>query len=131
MEKRRLKIGVFIDVFYPMIDGVVMVADHYARRLSQNHDVVLFAPKPRSKKDMVERPYQIIRCNRFQIPFTDYDLSLPYFDYAFKRALKKHNFDIIHVHSPFTMGSVGIKYGKKHKNTECYNPSFTIRNRFL
>ena len=27
----RLRIGIFIDVFYPMVDGVVKVTDHQAR----------------------------------------------------------------------------------------------------
>ncbi len=42
---KRLTIGIFIDVFYPMVDGVVKVTDHQARMLSKNHDVYVFAPK--------------------------------------------------------------------------------------
>ena len=41
---KRLKIGLFIDTFFPMIDGVIMVVDNYARRLAKFNDVTVFAP---------------------------------------------------------------------------------------
>jgi hypothetical protein len=31
--QKKLKIGLFIDTFFPMVDGVIMVVDNYARRL--------------------------------------------------------------------------------------------------
>jgi hypothetical protein len=30
----RLKIGFFIDTYFPMVDGVIMTVDNYAKRLS-------------------------------------------------------------------------------------------------
>ena len=50
MEK-RLKVGLFIDTFFPMVDGVVVVVDNYARKLSAYCDVVVFAPVGRKKFD--------------------------------------------------------------------------------
>lgn len=43
---KRLKIAFFNDVFYPMVDGVVIVIDNYAKRLAKFADVTLFCPKP-------------------------------------------------------------------------------------
>ena len=43
MEK--ITIGLFIDTFFPMIDGVAMVVDNYAKRLSKYANVVVFAPE--------------------------------------------------------------------------------------
>ena len=34
-QAKKLNIGLFIDTFFPMVDGVVMVVDNYARRLSE------------------------------------------------------------------------------------------------
>ena len=50
MEK--LKIGLFIDCWYPMVDGVVMVVDNYAKRLSAlGHDVTVFTLTPKGECD--------------------------------------------------------------------------------
>lgn len=110
---KRLKIGLFIDVFFPMVDGVINTVDNYATILSEQHDVVVVTVKHGKKDEEVQRPYQIIRCNRhLHIPFSDYNLPLPSFDFKFKRALKEFHFDIIHIHSPFTIGSLGVKYAE-------------------
>ena len=41
------------------------------------------------------------------------DLALPCFDRQFKKALKDEKLDIVHIHSPFTIGKQGINYAKK------------------
>lgn len=41
------KVGLFIDTWYPMVDGVIKVVDNYARRLMQYCDVVVFCPATR------------------------------------------------------------------------------------
>jgi 1,2-diacylglycerol 3-alpha-glucosyltransferase len=115
MEDKKLNIGFFIDVYYPMVDGVVMVVDQYAKIMSQFANVTVFAPKSREKTYKDEHPYPVIRSKQIKVPFTDYDLSLPFLDIKFKRYLKKADLDIVHIHSPFSMGNIGIKYAKKHK----------------
>ena len=42
------KVGLFIDTWYPMVDGVIKVVDNYARRLMQYCDVVVFCPATRA-----------------------------------------------------------------------------------
>lgn len=39
---KKLKVGLFIDTWYPMVDGVIMVVDNYAKRLSKFCDVTVF-----------------------------------------------------------------------------------------
>ena len=39
---KKLKVGLFIDTWYPMVDGVIMVVDNYAKRLSEFCDVTVF-----------------------------------------------------------------------------------------
>lgn len=113
MEK--LKIGLFIDTFYPMVDGVIQVVDQYAKRLCEFCDVTVFTTKPRKNKvDTIEHPYKVVRCKIMPVPGQDYDLALPAFDKQFKKAIKEANLDIVHIHSPFTIGKQGVKYAKKH-----------------
>lgn len=113
MEK--LKIGLFIDTFYPMMDGVIQVVDQYAKNLSEFCDVTVFTVKPRRKKvDTTPHPYKVVRCNVMAVPGQDYDLALPVFDRKFRKALKEAKLDIVHIHSPFSIGKCGVKYAKKH-----------------
>jgi glycosyltransferase involved in cell wall biosynthesis len=108
-----MKIGLFIDTFYPMIDGVVTVVDNYARILSKNNDVIVFAPDT-GKYDDSKLPYKVVRCKSIKLPKLDYSLPLPKIDLRFLKSLDKYNLDIIHIHSPFTIGRLGVEYAKKH-----------------
>lgn len=114
MEK--LKIGLFIDTFYPMVDGVIQVVDQYAKRLNKFCDVTVFTTKPRKGKvDNIDHPYKVERCKIIPVPGQDYDMAFPNLDKNFKKALKEAHLDIVHIHSPFAVGKVGVKYAKKHK----------------
>lgn len=117
MEK--LTIGIFNDSFYPMTDGVVMVVDNYARRLSKYANVIVFVPSYLNiKYDDSSLPYQVVRCYSLKVPFLDYSLPIPKIDRKFQKELNKYKLDIVHIHSPFTLGTAGINYAKKH-NIPC------------
>lgn len=111
---KRLKIGIFMDNYYPAVDGVVLVVDNLAKSLAKYNDVTVIIPYTSTYEDDINKPYKIIRINSFHIPFTEYrvgkisnKISKEY------RMLIKENFDIIHIHSPFTIGSLGVKIAKK------------------
>lgn len=114
MEDKKLHIGLFCDSFYPMVDGVIQVVDNYARELGKFCDVTVFVPKAR-KKYTGEFPYKVVRSKIMKVFFLDYDLSLPRLDKKFMRQLNNSNLDIVHIHSPFTIGKIGLKYAQKHK----------------
>ncbi|MFA6843955.1 MAG: glycosyltransferase, partial [Bacilli bacterium] len=115
INEKKLKIGLFIDTFFPMVDGVVVVVDNYARRLSKIADVTVFAPRGRKDFDDSTLPYKVVRCrSRLPLFFLDYDLPLPNFDKNFKKELLNSNLDIVHIHSPFSLGKQGMNYAKKH-----------------
>ena len=111
----RLTIGFFNDSFYPLADGVIMVMDNYAKRLCRDNDVIVFVPRYSKKFDDSKLPYKVVRCKSIKIPFLDYSLPLPLFDRKYRKELKNSNLDIVHIHSPFSVGSSGLKYAKKHK----------------
>ena len=113
---KKITIGLFIDSFFPMIDGVTMVVDNYAKRLSKNANVIVFAPKyPGTKYDDSKFGYKVIRCKSIKLPIVDYSMPIPKLDFKFRKQLKKANLDIVHIHSPFGLGKMGIKYAKKNK----------------
>ncbi|MBP0990295.1 MAG: glycosyltransferase [Oscillospiraceae bacterium] len=110
-----MKIGFFIDTFFPMIDGVVMVVDNYARRLSKNHEVTVFCPEyPGTVYDDSGFPYKVIRCQSAKVPFLDYSLPVPDLDLKFTAQLLKYDLDLVHIHSPFSMGQSGLRYALAH-----------------
>jgi len=115
MENKKLKIGLFVDAFFPMVDGVINVVDNYAKKLSDYADIIVFAPRSREKNYKDLFPYKVVRSRQFKVPMTEYDLSVPLFDSNFQQELKIAKLDIVHIHSPFTIGNVGVKYAKKHK----------------
>jgi len=116
--KKETTIGIFCDAFFPMTDGVIMVVDNYARRLMKYGNVIVFVPKINKDHDDTVYPYKVVRCNSIKIPFIDYSLPIPKLSKNFMKEMKKHKLDIVHIHSPFTLGSIGINYAKKH-NIPC------------
>jgi len=112
--EKKLNIGFFIDTFFPMVDGVIVVVDNYARILSQFANVTVFTVKGRKKYDDTKLPYKVVRCPAVRLVGLDYDLPLPKLSHKFKRELNQANLDIVHIHSPFTIGNLGVQYAKKH-----------------
>ena len=111
----KITVGLFIDVFFPMTDGVVMVVDNYAKRLSKICNVIVFAPRYIGKDfDDSIFNYKVVRCRSLKVPFLDYSLPMPKMDANFQNVLKEYHLDIVHIHSPFTIGEAGIKYAKKN-----------------
>ncbi len=114
MEKRkRLKIGIFMDSFYPAVDGVVLVIDNLAKMLAKFNDVTLVVPETSTSNEDFMRPYNIIRVKSISVPFTEYKLGMNYAKLSkpFKDLLKE-DFDVIHIHSPFSVGKLGLKVAK-------------------
>lgn len=115
MKKNKITVGLFVDVFYPMTDGVVLVVDNYARKLVKFCNVIVFCPRYVGKEcDDSTFSYKIVRCMSLKVPFIDYSLPMPRIDYNFQKDLKNYNLDIVHIHSPFTVGKAGVKYAKKN-----------------
>lgn len=116
--KKKITIGIFSDSFFPMTDGVIMVVDNYARRLMKYGNVVVFAPGRNEDYDDSIFPYKVVRCNSIKIPFMDYSLPIPKLSKNFLKEFNQYKLDIVHIHSPFSLGKLGIKYAKKH-NVPC------------
>lgn len=98
-----------------MVDGVINVVHNYAIRLAADpeFDVTVFVPK-HGKKYVDDFPYKTVRCKSIRSFILDYSLPMPALDGKFKKELKNCGLDIVHIHSPFMVGSMGVKYAKKH-----------------
>lgn len=111
MEQKKLNIALFTDAFYPMVDGVITVVNHYARLLKNYANVFVVAPKTKGYKD--EFSYEVLRCGSIKVPLIGYNYAIPTLDKKFLKELKNRDIDIIHIHSPFNVGKLGVKIAKK------------------
>ena len=114
MKTQRKKVGLFIDTWYPMVDGVIKVVDNYARRLLKYCDVVVFCPETRGykKEDDAKLPYKVVRCASVPLINNDYDIPTPVLDPVFRAQLLMSGIDMVHIHSPFAVGLSGVIFAK-------------------
>ncbi len=101
------------DTFFPTVDGVVMVMDNYARRLSEKMNVMMLVPDFKGKVCM--KGYPVIGVNAGYSEKLHNQVPLPMFHVSFRRFLKKLRIDIIHCHSPFTVSRVAMDLHRKRK----------------
>lgn len=110
-QKKKLNIALFTDAFYPMLDGVITVVNHYARILKDRANVFVVAPRRKGHVDNLD--YEVVRCKSVKVPLIGYDYAMPGWDRKFKKEMAKRDIDIIHIHSPFNVGKMGTKIAKK------------------
>jgi 1,2-diacylglycerol 3-alpha-glucosyltransferase len=111
-ETEALKIGIFTDSYKPYTSGVVTSISNFKEELTRlGHEIYIFAP---SYPHMDEEEENVYRFYSFPAPTNpDFTLAIPFYP-GIKLLLKKLQLDIIHVHSPFTMGRVGLRYARKY-----------------
>ena len=99
------------DSYYPIVDGVVRVVENYARELSDKMNVILLVPSYKGKIGVYSFPViGVTSCFSKKI---NNQVPLPIFDTMCKKYLKKLRIDLIHCHSPFTIGRVAMRLHKK------------------
>ena len=111
---KKLKIGMFMDSWYPDINGVILVMENLIKNMSEYADVTLVVPKMEKDYDDSIYPYKIIRIDSMQLPLANYKLGLVDLEYfKLKKQFKDIDFDIIHIHSPFALGRLGIRIARE------------------
>lgn len=106
---KKINIALFVDNF-AVIDGVVMVIKQYAKHLGDRANVYVVCP--RSKKVQLESYYKVIFCNSIHVPFIGYDIASPFGRKKFYREMQEKEIDLVHIHSPFMLGSMALKVAK-------------------
>ena len=108
----RKTICYFCDTYYPILDGVIVVLNNYARLQSPNFNVVVCVPKHKGKATL-SPDYLVLSAKSKYFKFVNYDLAFPNRDKRFNKCLSKLRIDLVHSHSPFTMGKVACKLAKE------------------
>ncbi|MBC8065553.1 MAG: glycosyltransferase family 4 protein [Chlorobia bacterium] len=108
----RLRIAIFSDSALPILNGVSISIDSLITELrNQGHSVHLFTARhPKAKKSDPNTH----RFRAIETPWTKgYPLAFPPF-YRMLLKFRWHDFDVIHTHTPFTIGFVGMRWAESH-----------------
>ncbi|MGE5558397.1 MAG: glycosyltransferase family 4 protein [Bacillota bacterium] len=108
-----MRIVFFTDSFKPDLSGLVVAIDILRRELIElGHEVMLVAPAQGKYRDPENN---VIRIFSLRCPgrLKKYYLASPVGSGLFKQ-LSAWQPDVIHLHTPFTVGYLGLKYARKH-----------------
>ncbi|MEQ1823363.1 MAG: glycosyltransferase [Fimbriimonadaceae bacterium] len=109
----KLRIALFSDSALPIINGVsVSVASLIKELRDQGHSVSLFTS---TNSGFVDPDPNTYRFRAIETPWTKaYPLAYPPF-FPMLKEFRKNVYDIIHTHTPFTLGFVGLRWAQSHE----------------
>lgn len=92
------------DTYRPQVNGVVSSIDTIAGEVGKKHEVHIFAP---TKVDHVHsfRSFTFYICPDYKIAFFRPKMVA--------KILREEDIDIVHVHTPFSLGAAGIKAARE------------------
>lgn len=106
-----MRIGIFSESYEPVINGVSASISILSKELEAlGHEVYAFAPRHPGHCDPDHR---VIRFPSFTTWVArEYPLAIPYLPNLTGR-VRDLKLDVIHTHTPFTLGCLGLKLAKK------------------
>ena len=107
-----MRVGFFTECYHPIVNGVVASVDALALGLrSAGHEVYCFTPKV---PGYAEADGPVFRMPSLPLPSgTAYRLTLPLVSRRNRDGIIKR-LDIIHAHSPFVTGWMGVRYARRY-----------------
>ena len=113
MTEHTFCIGQFSDTFRPIMDGVGLCVENYARRLHRKYaTAVVVAPAVPGFVD--SEPYVVERYRSLAFPpMKPYRIGIPWLDPRFVRRLQRTKFDLVHAHTPFVAGSLALQVARR------------------
>lgn len=110
--ERPLRIAVFSDSARPILNGVsVSIASLIDELRDRGHSVHLFTAAYYGYRDPDPNTH---RFTSFPTPWAKgYPLATPPF-YPMLRQFRRQTFDLVHTHTPWTIGFVGLRWAESH-----------------
>ncbi len=125
----KMKVGIFVDSFYPVVDGVSQVVNNYCKYLNEYEDVevTLITPKyPNAEYDKYEYniyPYFSLGSNKT----VGYRVGWPFIPKLIKD-LRDLDLDIIHIHAPLASSELVrlVNRNKRSKVILTYHTKYDV-----
>jgi len=115
-----MNIAFFCDAYKPTRNGVAVSAATTANELrARGHRVVIFAPRYTGHEDHDEEIFRFPAGHWFRakdFPVTWPALSWPVIEslhFSARRRFAREDFDVVHAHSPFTIGTLGAYWARR------------------
>jgi glycosyltransferase involved in cell wall biosynthesis len=100
-----MRIAFFTDTYKPQVNGVVTSIDSFASELRKlGHTVEIFSPRSEKQEGFPSIPFA---------PYPGYKIGLP--SKSQLDRFRKKRFDIVHIHTPFSIGALGMALAKHLK----------------
>ncbi len=114
MQNKKIRVLEVLDTYYPNFDGPTVLVSNYAKSMYKRDDMEVELLVPEYKKYKDDEPFIINRVPAFGV-VEKYRCATPGISQKISKAVKSEGnpFDIIHTHSPFTLGRYAIKKAKK------------------
>lgn len=110
-----MRIGLFSDPYLPHINGVatsVAMLKDGLEKLGHEVFVITMESEKYDKHPLPEHNVIRLAGHKYPIPYlTDYKWFV--FDKSYQDIIKSLNLDIIHIHTEFSVGNLGLKMAKK------------------
>jgi 1,2-diacylglycerol 3-alpha-glucosyltransferase len=108
-----MRIAIFTESYAPVINGVASAVRWLAAALREEHEVVVYAPRYPGHR---EEEGEVVRLPSYRPPrHRDYPVA-----YAWTAShpgyfgqFARRGFDVVHTHSPFTLGQVGRRWARR------------------
>lgn len=107
------RIGLFCDVFPPIMDGVAVCVQNYAYWMQKKTGNVTLVTPHKNNAHYKDYPYEIL--DWMSVPVIGrepYVTGIPQIDPVFQYKLLQRKFKIVHAHSPFSTGVLAMQVAK-------------------
>ena len=113
MEKN---VGLFNESFPPVMDGVAVCVENYAHWIQEKVGGVSVVTPRKLGAHYGQYPYEVLDYASVPVPFRHpYVTGIAQIDPLLRAKLRRRNFKIVHAHSPFSAGLMGIQVAKQQK----------------
>lgn len=109
----KANIGLFNDSFPPVMDGVAICVENYARWMQKKVGGVSVITPKNPGADYSDKKYEVLDYLSVPVPFrSPYVTGISEMDPAFVAKILKREFRIVHAHCPFASGQTALRVAK-------------------
>ena len=109
-------VGLFNESFPPVMDGVAVCVENYARWIQEKVGGVSVVTPRKLNANYGQYPYEVLDYASVPVPFRHpYVTGIAQIDPLLRAKLYRRRFKIVHAHSPFSAGLMALQVAKSQR----------------